>query len=643
MENTIHIRLKDGTVRELSSESTAYDLALQVSEGLARQSVAAEIDGKIVDLKRKLSDGSQVRIITANMPEAHEILLHSTAHIMAQAVKRLYPDAKVTIGPALEERFYYDFDMPEPLTEEDLPRIEAEMEKIVKENHAVSRSEMPRNEAKAFFQSVHEEYKLEIIDDIPGDEAVSVYSQGEFTDLCRGPHIPSTGKIPAFKLLSVAGAYWRGNQQNKMLSRVYGTAWPDKKSLKKYLNRLEEAKKRDHRRLGKELDLFEINEQVGMGLALWYPNGALLRRIIEDYWYNVHRQQGYELVVSPHIGKADLWETSGHLNFYKESMYAAMEVEGQDYYIKPMNCPFHLMIYKSHQHSYRDLPMRYAELGTVYRYELSGALHGLMRVRGFTQDDAHIFCTPEQLNDEVEKLLDFSFAYLKTFGFSEFEVYLSTRPEEKFVGKPENWLTAENSLSRSLEKMGVEYKIDEGGGAFYGPKIDIKIKDAIGRVWQCTTIQFDFNLPERFDMKYIDSDGNAQRPLMIHRAIMGSLERFIGILIEDTAGRFPLWLAPIQVKLLPIADRHTEFAQNTAAFLEENGIRVAIDSRQEKTGYKIREAELKKIPYMVIIGDKETSEENLSVRKQRLGDLGAMTPQAFLERMKTEIATKQKE
>ncbi|HDR03875.1 MAG TPA: threonine--tRNA ligase [Candidatus Marinimicrobia bacterium] len=641
--NTIKVTLKDGSVRELAADASAYDLALDISDGLARQSIAAEVNGKIVDLNRKIDDGAEVRIITVNMPEAHEILLHSTAHIMAQAVKRLYPDAKVTIGPALEERFYYDFDMPQALTEEDLPRIEAEMEKIIKENQLVSRSEMPRDAVKAFFKSINEDYKLEIIDEIPDEETVSVYSQGEFSDLCRGPHIPSTGKISAFKLLSVAGAYWRGNQQNKMLSRVYGTAWPDKKGLKKYLNRLEEAKKRDHRRLGRELDLFEINEQVGMGLVLWYPNGALLRRLIEDYWYKVHRQKGYELVVSPHVGKADLWETSGHLGFYKESMYAAMDVEGQDYFIKPMNCPFHIMIYKSHQHSYRDLPIRYAELGTVYRYELSGALHGLMRVRGFTQDDAHIICTPDQLNDEVEKLLGFSFDYLKTFGFTEFEVYLSTRPDEKFVGAPESWDIAQKSLKDSLVNMGIDFKVDEGGGAFYGPKIDIKIKDAIGRVWQCTTIQFDFNLPERFEMKYVDADGSFHRPYMIHRAIMGSLERFIGILIEDTAGRFPLWLAPVQVKVLPIADRHFEYSQEIALMLEEAGIRVQTDARQEKTGYKIREAELKKIPYMVIIGDKEAGEGSLSVRKQRLGDLGTMTPQTFLERLQTEIATKQKE
>lgn len=643
MSEMIHISLPDGSRKEMAAGSTGLDLALSISAGLAKQSIALEVNGKIVDLNHELTENDTVKIITYQTEEGQEVLLHSTAHIMAQAVKRLFPSTKVTIGPALENRFYYDFDVEEPLTEEDLPKIEAEMSRIIEENITVQRKEVPRNEAVDYFRSIGEDYKVEIISAIPENEVVSMYSQGDFTDLCRGPHLPSTGKVPAFKLLSVAGAYWRGDQKNKMLSRVYGTAFPDKKSLSKYLTLIEEAKKRDHRRLGRELELFEINDKVGQGLALWYPKGAQLRRTIEDYWYKEHRKNGYQLVQTPHIGKADLWETSGHLGFYKDSMYAAMEVEGQDYYIKPMNCPFHIMIYKGKQHSYRELPVRLAELGTVYRYELSGALHGLMRVRGFTQDDAHIICTPDQLNNEVEKLLNFSFSYLKTFGFEEFEVYLSTKPAEKFVGEPAKWEQAQSSLSDSMKKMGVDYKIDEGGGAFYGPKIDIKIKDAIGRVWQCTTIQFDFNEPERFDMSFIGNDGESHRPFMIHRAIMGSLERFIGILIEDTAGKFPLWLAPVQMKILPIADRHQEYAARIAEALIEKDIRAEVDDRQEKIGYKIREAEVNKVPYMIIIGDKEVETNTLSVRRQKAGDLGSFTLDELFDRLNSEIKGKIKE
>jgi len=633
MTDTIKITLPDGSVQEFPIGSTPYDVALSISEGLARNCLAAKVNGKLIDLKRPLLNDSEILLITYKSPEAHEILLHSTAHIMAQAVQRLFKDVKVTIGPAIENRFYYDFDAPAPFTEEDLDKIEKEMEIIISEDLPITRREVTRDEAIRFFENLGETYKVEIIREIPEDEILSIYTQGEFSDLCRGPHIPSTGKVPAFKLLSVAGAYWRGDERNKMLSRIYGTAFPDKKGLKNYLNFLEEAKKRDHRKLGRELDLFDFSDRVGQGLTLWFPKGATLRKIIEDFWHVEHRKAGYELVQTPHIGKAELWETSGHLGFYKDSMYSPMEVEGQDYYIKPMNCPFHIMIFKRRQHSYRDLPVRYAELGTVYRYEMSGVLHGLMRVRGFTQDDAHIICTPDQLNEEVEKLIQFSFDYLKTFGFTEFEVYLSTRPEGKSVGDPADWEQAQASLRASLEKKGVDFKVDEGGGAFYGPKIDIKIKDAIGRLWQCTTIQFDFNEPERFDMEYTGTDGNKHRPFMIHRAIMGSLERFIGILIEDTAGHFPMWLAPVQVKLLPIADRHLEYVRKIADSLFQKGIRVEIDDRQEKIGAKIRDAELNKIPFMCIIGDKEVEDHLVSVRQHRKGDQGSLRFDEFINWM----------
>ncbi|MDK2976154.1 MAG: threonyl-tRNA synthetase [Candidatus Marinimicrobia bacterium] len=633
MTDTIKITLPDGSVQEFPIGSTPYDVALSISEGLARNCLAAKVNGKLIDLKRPLLNDSEIFLITYKSPEAHEILLHSTAHIMAQAVQRLFKDVKVTIGPAIENRFYYDFDAPVPFTEEDLDKIEKEMEKIISEDLPITRREVTRDEAIRFFKNLGETYKVEIIRDIPEDEILSIYTQGEFSDLCRGPHIPSTGKVPAFKLLSVAGAYWRGDERNKMLSRIYGTAFPDKKGLKNYLNFLEEAKKRDHRKLGRELDLFDFSDRVGQGLPLWFPKGATLRKIIEDFWHIEHRKAGYELVQTPHIGKSELWETSGHLGFYKDSMYSPMEVEGQDYYIKPMNCPFHIMIFNRRQHSYRDLPVRYAELGTVYRYEMSGVLHGLMRVRGFTQDDAHIICTPDQLNDEVEKLIQFSFDYLKTFGFTEFEVYLSTRPEGKSVGDPADWEQAQASLRASLKKKGVDFEVDEGGGAFYGPKIDIKIKDAIGRLWQCTTIQFDFNEPERFDMEYTGADGNKHQPFMIHRAIMGSLERFIGILLEDTAGHFPMWLAPVQVKLLPIADRHLEYAREIADSLFQKGIRVEMDDRQEKIGAKIRDAELNKIPFMCIIGDKEVDDRLVSVRQHRKGDQGSLRFDEFIHWM----------
>jgi threonyl-tRNA synthetase len=633
MSEKIKIKLPDGTKKEFTSGSTSYDVALSISKGLAEHSYLAKVNGKLVDLKAKLKNDCNVEIITDKSPELNSVLLHSAAHIMAQAVKRLYPKVKIAIGPAIENGFYYDFDFEEPLTEADLPKIEKEMKNIIDEDHPIERKEISKKEAVKYFTNLNEPYKLAIINELSENEKIFLYSQGDFTDFCRGPHIPSTGKIKAFKLLSVAGAYWRGDEKNKMLSRIYGTAFIDKKKLNKYLNFLEEAKKRDHRKLGKQLDLFGVSEQVGQGLILWYPKGATLKKTIEDFWFEEHKKNDYELVLTPHIGKSGLWETSGHLDFYRESMYSPMDIDGQDYYIKPMNCPFHIMIYQRKQQSYRDLPVRYAELGTVYRYELSGTLHGLMRVRGFTQDDAHIICTPDQLDEEIRKLLAFSFEYLKAFGFKKFEVFLSTMPTDKYVGEPAKWKKAQDSLSQSLEKMKIAYKIDEGGGAFYGPKIDIKIRDAIGRLWQCTTIQFDFNLPERFDMNYTASDGSYQRPFMIHRAIMGSLERFIGILLEDTAGNLPVWLSPFQVCILPITDRQIEYSQEIDKKLKENGIRSKINAHQEKIGAKIRSAELEKIPFMLIIGDKEMESVKVSVRKHGSGDQGKMLLDEFIKKI----------
>ena len=548
-------------------------------------------------------------------------LRHSTAHVMAHAVKRLFPEAKVTIGPSIEDGFYYDFDVARPFTPEDLESITAEMGKIVAEGKPFVRKEVSRDQALELFAD--EPYKLELIRELPEGEIISIYEQGDFVDLCRGPHIANAGEIKAFKLLSAAGAYWRGDERNPMLQRIYGTAFESQAELDEHLERLAEAEKRDHRKLGRELDLFSIQEESGPGLVYWHPKGALVRKLIEDYWRNEHYANGYELVFTPHIARQELWRTSGHLDFFTDNIFQPMEVEGQPYLIRPMNCPFHLLIYKSRVRSYRELPIRWAELGTVYRYERSGVLHGLMRVRGFTQDDAHLICTREQLDSETKRVLEFVLKVLRRFGFSEYEVYLSTRPE-KYVGDDDAWKQATQALKAALEAEGLEYKIDEGGGAFYGPKIDVKIKDAIGRFWQCSTIQVDFNEPERFDITYIGQDNAQHRPIMIHRALLGSLERFMGVLIEHYAGAFPLWLAPVQAVVIPIADRHTEYAENVAARLKTEGFRVDVDSRNEKTGYKIREAQLQKIPYMLVVGDREAEAGQVSVRSRAEGDKGAV-------------------
>ena len=594
--------------------------------------VSARINGRPVDLNTPLNNDSAIEWITVSSPEGLDILRHSTSHLMAQAVRELYPDVKITIGPAIEDGFYYDFDYSRPFTQDDLTKIENKMKEIIKNDIPIIRIELPREDAIRLFDSMGETYKVEIIREIT-EEPVSLYKQGDFIDLCRGPHLPSTGKIRSFKLLNTAGAYWRGNEKNKMLHRIYGTAFPTQDDLDAYLIRLEEIKKRDHRKLGKELDLFSIQDEIGAGLILWHPKGAIIRKVIEDFWREEHLRHEYKLLYTPHVAKLDLWKTSGHTEFYQGNMYSPIEVEGQDFQLKPMNCPFHISIYKTKMHSYRDLPIRWAELGTVYRYERSGVLHGLLRVRGFTQDDAHIFCRPDQLEGEISSILDFTVDILSIFGFDKYDIYLSTRPD-KFVGSIENWERATSALGNALKQKGLSYQIDPGEGVFYGPKIDIKIKDVLDRAWQCTTIQVDFNLPERFSITYAGEDGLQHQPIMIHRALMGSLERFFGILIEHYAGAFPLWLSPVQVKVLPITEKQTMYAEEVVSLLRNEGLRAELDSRNEKIGYKIREAQMEKVPFMFIIGGKEEESRSVSVRLRKEGDTGTMPLASALARIK---------
>lgn len=557
---------------------------------------------------------------------------------MAHAVKALFPDAKLAIGPATEDGFYYDFDVDRTFTPEDLSLIEKKMSEIIKQNAPFAKRVVSRQEAIAFYQEKGEPYKVELLHEIP-DEEVSLYEEGGFVDLCRGPHIETAGQVAAFKLLSIAGAYWRGNEKNKMLQRIYGTSFTDKKALTDYLNFLEEVKKRDHRKLGKDLDLFSTSDEIGAGLIIWHPNGALIRRAIEDFWLREHSRAGYKVLYTPHIAKLNLWATSGHLDFYRENMYSPMEIEGTDYELKPMNCPFHIHVFKHTLRSYKELPIRFAELGTVYRYERSGVLHGLLRVRGFTQDDAHIFCREDQIEDEILSVLDFTLFILKTFGFDQYDIYLSTRPD-KYVGNPENWERSTNALTRALETKGLAFEIDPGEGVFYGPKIDIKVKDSLNRPWQCSTIQVDFNNPERFAMVYRGSDGKEHQPIMIHRALMGSLERFFGILIEHYAGAFPLWLAPVQVKILTIAERHADYAITLSETLKKEEIRTELDIENEKIGYKIRNATVMKVPYLVIIGDKEVSENTVTVRKRSGENIGPFTVAELTGLLKERITAK---
>ena len=566
-----------------------------------------------------------------------ETMRHSASHVMAEAVLSIFPDAKFAIGPAIEDGFYYDFDLPRPLTPEDLPIIEKKMGEIVKADLPFKHQEITKKEAEKLFAK--QPYKLELIEEI-ADDKVGVYEQGKFIDLCRGPHVKTTGEIKAFKLTSIAGAYWRGNEHNAMLQRIYGIAFDSQKELDDYLSKIEEAKKRDHRKLGKDLDLFIIPEEIGGGLVIYTPKGGRIRTAIEDFWRKEHFANGYEILYTPHIGLSKLWETSGHLGFYKENMYSPVTIDEQEYYLKPMNCPFHILAYKSQTRSYRDLPLRWAELGTVYRYERSGVLSGLMRVRGFTQDDAHIICTPEQMNSEMSKVLRFSLYMQNTFGFKKYKVYLSTRPKDA-IGEPKRWEDAQDTLRRIIDENNLPFQVDEGGGAFYGPKIDIKIEDALGREWQTTTIQFDFNLPERFDMTYAGADGKEHRPYMVHRALLGSWERFFGLLIEYYAGAFPTWLAPVQVKIIPISDRHNEAAQKAAAALKAREIWVEVDDRSERMNQKIRQAQMEKIPYMVVIGDKEAADNTVAVRKRSGEQLPVQPLASFIEMLTAEIDRKE--
>jgi len=561
---------------------------------------------------------------------------HSASHVMAEAVLSVFPDAKFGIGPSIEDGFYYDFELPRTLTPEDLPVIEEKMREIIKADSPFTRREISRAEAKKLFAS--QPYKLELIDEIP-DEKLGVYEQGNFIDLCRGPHVRSTGDIKAFKLTNIAGAYWRGKERNPMLQRIYGIAFNSQKEIEAHLATIEEARKRDHRRLGRELELFTTSDEIGSGLIVYLPKAGRIRATIEDFWRQEHFANGYEILYTPHIGLSKLWEISGHLDFYQENMYSPIDIEGQDYYLKPMNCPFHMYAYKSQIRSYRDLPLRWAELGTVYRYERSGVLLGLMRTRGITQDDAHIICTPEQMNSEISEVLRFSLHMWRVFGFENIKVYLSTRPE-KSIGTEKIWQDAQDALRRVIDENKLEYEVDEGGGAFYGPKIDLKIEDAIGREWQMTTIQFDFNLPERFDLMYVGADGQEHRPYMIHRALLGSWERFFGLLIEHYAGAFPLWLAPVQVKIIPVADRHLDHARKLEAEFRSRGVRAKVDDRSERMNLKIRQAQLEKIPYMVVIGDKEVTDNSVSVRTRSGEQLPTQPLSDFLETLTGEIAEK---
>ena len=564
---------------------------------------------------------------------------HTASHILAQAVTELFPDAKLAIGPAVATGFYYDFDVAQPFTPDDLKKIEKAMIKIVNKNLPLEHETWSREKALDFFENNNQPYKVELIENID-DDVVSIYKQGEFTDLCKGPHLPSTGAVKAIKLLNIAGAYWRGDENNQMLQRIYGTAFPDKQSLKAELARLEEAKKRDHRKLGTELELFSFHDEIGPGLAVWHPKGAAVRNEIESFWRNKHYDAGYELVYTPHIGKAQLWETSGHLDFYRDSMYPSMEIDEHEYFVKPMNCPFHILIYKSRLRSYRELPIRWAELGTVYRFERSGALHGLLRVRGFTQDDAHIICSPEQMESEIERVLDFCLEMLNTFGFDDLHVYISTRPEGKCVGEPERWEAAQNALQKVVENKKIPFDIDEGGGAFYGPKIDIKIKDVLQREWQCSTIQFDFNLPERFGMTFIGEDGKEHTPYVIHRALLGAIERFFAVLLENCAGVFPLWLAPEQVRIVPIKDTHLDYGNEILQKLKKRNFRATLDETNRPMGAKLRQARLEKIPCSVIIGDSEKEKNEVAVKLQNGKQIQNVSLNNFIDKLAEERDTR---
>lgn len=635
------ISVKDGPSGDLQTGKTVGDALSEL--GIVGQDIlAAKANGTVVDLSRPLTGSPVVEPLRFDSAEGREVYRHSSTHIMAQAVKELFPSAQLTIGPALEDSFYYDFAFERPFTPEDLAKIEERAADIIKRNLTITRREFSKQEAIDFFQARGEHYKVELIQGFPDGEPITAYTQGDFVDLCRGPHLPTTGSIGAIKLLNTAGAYWRGDERNPMLQRIYGTSFPTKAEVDAYLARLEEIKRRDHRKVGKELDLISIQDDIGPGLVLWHPKGAAVRLLIENFWREQHIRDGYQLVYSPHTARLDLWKTSGHLEYYRENMFPSMKLEGSEYQLKPMNCPYHIMIYQSHLRSYRDLPIRYGELGTVYRYERTGVLHGLMRVRGFTQDDAHLFCRPDQMEHEVSRVLDFTFFVLQTFGFHQFEVFLSTRPKES-VGGDEHWTLATSALEAALKSRNISFHLDPGGGAFYGPKIDIKIKDALGRSWQCSTVQVDFNNPERFELSYIGEDGKAHRPIMIHRALMGSIERFFGILIEHYGGAFPTWLAPVQAVVMNITDHQQDYVAAVAAQLKTAGFRAETDIRNEKIGFKIREAEKAKVPFMLVAGNREMQDGTLSVRGRSGSNLGNKTVAEVLDLLRAEVTHTQRE
>jgi threonyl-tRNA synthetase len=644
MTESIQITFPDGATRDFAAGTTGLQLAESISKKLAKNAVAIRVNGEVQSLQLPLTSG-KVEIITRDQPDGLEVIRHSAAHVLADAVKRLRPNAKLWKGPAITDPrygFYYDIDVGEPpLTHDDLPKLEQLMGEIVAQDHAFVRKSLPRAQARALMAEHGEDYKVATIDKIPADDAITFYQSGQFVDLCRGPHVPSTGRIGAgFAVLALAGAYFGDDAGNKMLTRIYGHAFADKAAMDQHRKNLEEAAKRDHRRLGKDLDLYSTLGELGAGLVLWHPKGGFVRHKVEEFWRNEHLAGGYDIVYSPHVARSTLWQTSGHLDFYKESMYSPIDIDGMEYLLKPMNCPFHVQIFKSKRRSYRELPFRWAELGTVYRYENAGALHGLLRVRGFTQDDAHIFMRPDQLEEEIERVVRFVLHILQSFGFTEYAVQLATRPP-KYVGTDAMWEAATNALRNTLHKIGLAYDVDEGGGAFYGPKIDVKIKDSLGRYWQCSTVQADFNLPERFDLQFVDQDGSFTRPVMVHRALLGSLERFFGVLIEHYGGAFPTWLAPVQMAVLAVGERHAARAEEVAQALRAQGYRAVADVGPEKIGNKIRQHLYEeKVPYIGVVGDKEVANGGVSVRHRQDGELGELSLAQLSETLAGKVAAR---
>ncbi len=637
---SIHVTLPDGSVKAFESGVTVEDVAASISPSLKKQAVAGKVDGHVVDLNREIEKDATVKILTLKDEEGLEVYRHSTAHLMAQAIKRLYPDVKLGIGPVIEDGFYYDVDLPESLTPEDLPEIEREMQNIVKEDLPIERQVVSREEAIQLYEEVGDPYKLELIRELPDDAVITIYRQGEFFDLCRGPHLPSTGRIKAFKLLSIAGAYWRGDSDNQMLQRLYGTAWPKKSELDAYLKRLEEAKKRDHRKLGKQLGIFTLSEKVGQGLPLWLPNGAKIRRTIERYIVDLEERMGYHHVYTPHLASVELYKTSGHWDHYRDDMYPPMNIDHEELVLRPMNCPHHMMIYRNELRSYRDLPLRIAELGTMHRYEMSGALAGLQRVRAMTLNDAHIFCRPEQLKSEFKRVVELIQHVYRDFGIEDYYFRLSYRdPEdtEKYVQNDDMWEKAQTTLKETMDEMDLEYVEAEGEAAFYGPKLDVQVRTALGKDETLSTVQLDFHFPDKFDLEYIGEDGQAHRPVVIHRGVVSTMERFVAFLLEYYAGNLPVWLSPEQVRIIPVADQFLDYGREVESALQSKGIRASVDSRNEKMGYKIREAQLQKIPYMLIVGGKEAQNRTVSVRERAKGDQGAVPIEAFVDQVLQQI------